>query len=169
MLSFDDNLFFVRNSCLNTPSCIMSRAKDKTFPGRCKTKKTISFTLFLNTVMANPNAKGVKRLINACFFSVAGFKATWTHEEAFRQEVILFVVTTPLAIWLGETNIEKLLLIGSMVLVMLVELLNSAVEAVVDRVGLEHHELSGRAKDIGSAAVMMSLVWAAITWALILL
>jgi diacylglycerol kinase (ATP) len=167
LLSFDDSLCFVCNSCLNTPSCIISRAKDKTFPNRCK---TISFHFqFLYTVMANPNAKGVKRLINACFFSVAGFKATWTHEEAFRQEVILFVVTTPLAIWLGQTNIEKLLLIGSIVLVMLVELLNSAVEAVVDRVGLEHHELSGRAKDIGSAAVMMSLVWAAVTWALILL
>ena len=79
------------------------------------------------------------------------------------------MVTTPLAIWLGETTIEKLLLIGSIILVMLVELLNSAVEAVVDRVGFEHHELSGRAKDIGSAAVMMSLIWAAITWALILL
>lgn len=119
--------------------------------------------------MANQNAKGIKRMINACFFSAAGFKATWEHEEAFRQEVLLFVVTTPLAIWLGETTIEKLLLIGSMVLVLLVELLNSAVEAVVDRVGFEHHELSGRAKDIGSAAVMMSLVWAAVTWALILL
>jgi len=119
--------------------------------------------------MANQNAKGLKRLINACYFSVAGYKATWNHEEAFRQEVLLFVITTPMAIWLGETPIEKLLLIGSIVLVMLVELLNSAVETVVDRVGLEHHELSGRAKDIGSAAVMMSLVWAAVTWALILL
>jgi diacylglycerol kinase (ATP) len=119
--------------------------------------------------MANQNAKGFKRLINACYFSAAGFKATWEHEEAFRQEVILFVVTTPLALWLGETTIEKLLLIGSMVLVMLVELLNSAVEAVVDRVGFEHHELSGRAKDIGSAAVMMSLAWAGITWASLLL
>jgi len=119
--------------------------------------------------MANQNAKGFKRLINACFFSAAGFKATWQHEEAFRQEVLLFVVTTPIAIWLGESAIEKLLLIGSMILVLLVELLNSAVEAVVDRVGFEHHELSGRAKDIGSAAVMLSLVWAAITWALILL
>ena len=79
------------------------------------------------------------------------------------------MITTPLAIWLGQTNIEKLLLIGSIVLVLLVELLNSAVEAVVDRVGLEHHELSGRAKDIGSAAVMMSLIWAAVTWGLILL
>jgi diacylglycerol kinase (ATP) len=119
--------------------------------------------------MANQNAKGFKRLINACFFSAAGFKATWQHEEAFRQEVILFVVTTPLALWLGETNIEKVLLIGSMVLVLLVELLNTAVESVVDRVGFEHHELSGRAKDIGSAAVMTSLAWAAVTWALILL
>ena len=119
--------------------------------------------------MANQNAKGLKRLINACIFSVAGFKATWKHEEAFRQEVILFVISTPVAIWFGQTNIEKLLLIGSMVLVMLVELLNTAVESVVDRVGLEHHELSGRAKDIGSAAVMMSLTLAAVTWALILL
>ena len=113
--------------------------------------------------------KALSASLTRVFFSVAGFKATWTHEEAFRQEVILFILTTPLAIWLGETNIEKLLLIGSMVLVMLVELLNSAVEAVVDRVGFEHHELSGRAKDIGSAAVMMSLAWAAVTWALILL
>ncbi|PPD35644.1 MAG: diacylglycerol kinase [Methylomonas sp.] len=119
--------------------------------------------------MANQNAKGFKRLVNACFFSIAGFKATWEHEEAFRQEVMLFLVSTPLAIWLGETAIEKLLLIGSVILVLLVELLNSAVEAVVDRVGFEHHELSGRAKDIGSAAVMLSLIWAAITWALILL
>jgi diacylglycerol kinase (ATP) len=119
--------------------------------------------------MANQNAKGFKRLINACFFSVAGFKATWTHEEAFRQEVFLFIVTTPLAIWLAKTNIEMVLLIGSVVLVLLVELLNSAVEAVVDRVGLDHHELSGRAKDIGSAAVMLSLIWAGVTWALILL
>lgn len=120
--------------------------------------------------MANHNnTKGFKRLINACFFSVAGYKATWEHEEAFRQEIILFIVATPTALWLGETAVEKVLLIGSLVLVLLVELLNSAVEAVVDRVGLERHELSGRAKDIGSAAVTTALVWAVITWALILL
>ncbi|CAA9892943.1 diacylglycerol kinase [Candidatus Methylobacter favarea] len=119
--------------------------------------------------MANQNARGLQRLINACIFSIAGFKAAWEHEEAFRQEVLLFVVTTPVAIWLGKTNIEKVLLIGTMILVLLVELLNSAIETIVDRVGFEHHELSGRAKDIGSAAVMMSLVWAAITWTLILL
>lgn len=119
--------------------------------------------------MANQNAKGLKRLINACFFSAAGFKATWQHEEAFRQEVVLLLVSIPLALWLAPGRIEIVLLIGSVVLVLLVELLNSAVEAVVDRVGLEHHELSGRAKDIGSAAVMLALIWAAITWALILL
>ncbi len=118
--------------------------------------------------MANQNAKGIKRILNACVFSYYGYKATWQHEEAFRQEVLLFIVTTPLALWLGESVVEKLLLIGSIILVLLVELLNSAVEAVVDRVGLEHHELSGRAKDIGSAAVNLALVWAAITWVSIL-
>lgn len=118
--------------------------------------------------MANPQATGIKRIINALFFSFAGFKATWSHEEAFRQEVLIFLVTTPIALYVDKTNLEKLLMIGSVVLVLLVELLNSAIEAVVDRVGFEHHELSGRAKDIGSAAVMLSLVWAAVTWAVIL-
>ena len=118
--------------------------------------------------MANQNAKGFKRIYNAFFFSVAGFKAVWEHEEAFRQEIYLLIFATPLALWLGQTAIEKILMIGSLVLVLLVELLNSAVEAVVDRVGLEHHELSGRAKDIGSSAVMLSLFWSAVTWGLIL-
>jgi len=126
-------------------------------------------SIFKGTKMANQNAKGLKRLINACIFSIAGFKATWQHEEAFRQEVLLLLVSTPLAFYFDTSAIEKVLLIGSVVLVLVVELLNSAVEAVVDRVGLEHHELSGRAKDIGSAAVMLSLIWAAATWALILL
>lgn len=119
--------------------------------------------------MAGQNEKGLKRILNACIFSMAGFKAVWKHEEAFRQEVLLFIVTTPLALWQGQTTQDKLLLIGSIVLVLLVELLNSAVEAIVDRVGLERHELSGRAKDIGSAAVLLSLVWAAIVWASLLL
>lgn len=119
--------------------------------------------------MANQNQKGLKRIFNAFFFSLAGFKAAWQHEEAFRQEVLLFVVTTPLAIWLGENTIERLLLIGSIILVLLAELLNSALESIVDRVGLEHHELSGRAKDIGSAAVFLALAWAAVTWVMILI
>ena len=119
--------------------------------------------------MAGQNAKGLKRIVNAFFFSMAGFKATWKHEEAFRQEVLLFLLATPLAIWLTENNIERVLLIGSVGAVLLVELLNSAVEAIIDRIGFERHELSGRAKDIGSAAVMLSLVLAAMTWALILI
>lgn len=119
--------------------------------------------------MANQNQKGIKRIFNAFFFSLAGFKATWQHEEAFRQEVLLFAVTTPMALWLSGDPIERLLLIGSVVLVLIVELLNSAVESVVDRVGFEHHELSGRAKDIGSAAVFLSLAWAGLTWGVILL
>jgi diacylglycerol kinase (ATP) len=113
--------------------------------------------------------KGLKRLVNAVFFSIAGFKATWQHEEAFRQEVLLLTIAIPLAFWLAENRIETVLLIGSVVCVLIVELLNSAVEAVVDRVGVEYHELAGRAKDIGSAAVMLSLIMAAATWLLILI
>lgn len=102
------------------------------------------------------------------FFSIAGFKATWKHEEAFRQEVLTFVLAVPLAFWLTESNVERVLLIGAVILVMIVELLNSAVEAVVDRIGVEYHELAGRAKDIGSAAVMLSIMLAIATWSLIL-
>lgn len=114
--------------------------------------------------MANQNNKGLTRLINACFFSIAGFKASWQNEEAFRQEVLLLIVSIPLVLWLEGSIVEKLLLIGSIVLILLAELLNSAIEAVVDRIGSEHHELSGRAKDIGSAAVMLACIWAAVTW-----
>lgn len=118
--------------------------------------------------MAGQQATGLKRLINACYFSAAGFKTTWQHEEAFRQEVILFILTTPLAVWLGQTAMEKLLLIGSVVLIMLIELLNSAIEVAVDRIGLERHDLSKRAKDIGSAAVALSVVWAMVVWTVLL-
>ncbi len=119
--------------------------------------------------MANQHAKGVERLRNAIQFSLAGFKATWHHEEAFRQEILLLIVACPAAFFLAKNPLEILLLIGSVVLILLVELLNSAIETVVDRIGLEQHELSGRAKDIGSAAVMLSLIWAAITWSVILI
>ena len=115
------------------------------------------------------NEKGLKRFINAILFSFAGFKAAWKHEEAFRQEVMVFIVSVPLAIWLANSNVEKVLLIASVVLVMVIELLNSAIEAVVDRVGVEYHELAGRAKDIGSAAVMLTILLAVATWLLILL
>ena len=119
--------------------------------------------------MAGQQTKGLKRIINAAFYSYAGFKAVWKHEEAFRQELLLLLITAPLALWLTVNNIERLLLIGSIVFVLVVELLNSAVETAIDRIGPEHHELSGRAKDIGSAAVMLSLALAALTWSLILI
>src|SRR5690554_589207 len=108
--------------------------------------------------MANQNAKGIKRIINALFYSLAGFKATWQNEEAFRQELLLCAVGVPLGLWVGPSGVEKAMLVGSLVLILIVELLNSAVEATVDRVGMEHHELSGRAKDIGSASVFLSIV-----------
>ncbi len=118
--------------------------------------------------MAFYSEKGLKRFINAFRFSFAGFKATWTHEEAFRQEVIVFILATPTVFWITNSNVERVLLIASIVLVMLIELLNSAIEAVVDRIGSDYHELSGRAKDIGSAAVMLSIMLAVVTWLLIL-
>jgi diacylglycerol kinase (ATP) len=119
--------------------------------------------------VGNQQAKGLRRLINATFYSWAGFRACFKNEEAFRQEMILLVIMLPLGLWLGNDGVERALLVGSLLLVPLVELLNSAVEAVVDRFGEEQHELSGRAKDMGSAAVMLSLILTAAVWGLILL
>ena len=120
--------------------------------------------------MANPeNNKGLKRLIKATGYSMAGFRAAWKSEEAFRLEALLCLALTPVALWLADDGIEAALLIGSLILVAIVELLNSAIEMVVDRVGTEYHELSGRAKDIASAAVFLSLVNASVIWALVLL
>ncbi len=104
------------------------------------------------------------RLWRATGYSLAGLRAAFRHEQAFRQEVYLLFVVVPLGLWLGENGVEKVLLIGSWLIVMLAELLNSAVEAVVDRIGSEQHELSGRAKDIASAAVMVALALAFMTW-----
>lgn len=118
--------------------------------------------------MANQQAKGWRRLVNAWRFSRQGFKAAYQHEEAFRQEVWALLPLLPLGLWLGVTGVERALLLGSLLLVPIVELLNSAIETLVDRVGLEHHELSGRAKDIGSAAVLLVIVFAVSVWALIL-
>ncbi|MDX2426057.1 MAG: diacylglycerol kinase [Cycloclasticus sp.] len=119
--------------------------------------------------MAGQNLTGVARLIAAGQNSLAGLKACWTHEEAFRQEVIISIVGIPLGFYLGETPIEQVLLIGSLLLLMIIELLNSAVEAAIDRIGMEHHELSGRAKDIASAAVLLGAVLTGLTWLLILI
>jgi diacylglycerol kinase (ATP) len=112
---------------------------------------------------------GLTRLVRAFGYSLAGFRACYRHEAAFRQEVLVAVVLVPLGLWLGGDGVEKALLAGSWVLVMIVELLNSAVEATVDRFGPEHHKLSGRAKDIGSASVLLAISLAAMVWALILL
>jgi diacylglycerol kinase (ATP) len=120
--------------------------------------------------MGKPGATGVRRIINATGYSVKGIRAAWQHESAFRQESVLCLVMFPLAIWLGRTPLEYAILIGSLLLVIIVELLNSAIEAVVDRVGDQINELSGRSKDMGSAAVMFSLAnvllcWGMIAWA----
>ena len=94
--------------------------------------------------------------------------AAYRHEEAFRQELLLSIILIPLALLLGETGVEKALLVGSVMLLLLVEILNSALEAVVDRFGEELHELSGRAKDMGSAAVLLAIVNLVVTWGLVL-
>jgi diacylglycerol kinase (ATP) len=117
--------------------------------------------------MAKPGNTGVRRIVNATFYSFAGLRTAWRNEAAFRQECALAIVLIPLGVWLGRTAVERALLIGSCLIVLIVELLNTAVEFVVDRVGTDHHELSGRAKDLGSAAVFVSLALALLVWALI--
>ncbi len=114
------------------------------------------------------SAGDVGRVLRAGSYSAAGLRAALRKEAAFRQEVILFTVLAPLGAWLGQTGIERVLLIGSLLLVMIVELLNSSVEATVDRISHKHHKLSGRAKDMGSAAVTLAIVLAILTWTLIL-
>lgn len=118
--------------------------------------------------MANQNAKGLQRVFNAFRYSMAGFKACFENEAAFRQEVFVLIPLFPLALWLGQDGMERAMLVGSLLMVPIVELLNSAIEALVDRVGLERHELSGRAKDIASAAVFSSILFATVIWALVL-
>jgi diacylglycerol kinase (ATP) len=120
-------------------------------------------------MMAYQNAKGWRRIVHAFGYSVKGLKACFELEEAFRQEVFLLVPLVLLGVWLGETSVERALLVGSLWLVPIVELLNSAIEANVDRVGLERHELSKRAKDIASAAVLTSILFVVVVWAMILL
>jgi len=111
---------------------------------------------------------GLRRVWNAMLYSVAGLKAAYKHEDAFRQEVWLAIVLVTTAAFLPVTGLGKAVMIGSVLLVLVVELLNSAVEATVDRVSLENHRLAKRAKDIGSAAVMISLLNVVVVWALVL-
>ncbi|HTN29125.1 MAG TPA: diacylglycerol kinase [Burkholderiales bacterium] len=112
---------------------------------------------------------GVRRILNATRYSLAGLAAAARHEAAFRLELLLAVVLVPCAWFLGANGVQRALLVGSVLLVLIVELVNAALEASVDRVSLDHHELAGRAKDLGSAAVMLSLVNVVVVWALVLL
>lgn len=111
---------------------------------------------------------GLRRLINAFGYSMAGLRAAYQNEDAFRQEVLLAIVLLPAAFWLEHESIGRALMVGSVLLVIIVELLNSAIEATVDRVSLEKHNLAKRAKDIGSAAVFVSLVNLVLIWCLVL-
>jgi len=122
-------------------------------------------------IMESPHKgkTGLRRLWNALHYSLAGFKAAYQNEDAFRQEVLMALVLIPLALFLPASAVGKALMIASVLLVMIVELLNSAVEATVDRISLEHHRLAKRAKDIGSAAVLLSLANLAVVWGLVLL
>lgn len=107
---------------------------------------------------------GIKRIILATGYSFLGIKAAFQHEAAFRQELLLSIVLIPLAFWLDVEPSQRTLMVASLFLIMIIELLNSAIEAVVDRIGPENHELSGRAKDLGSAAVLGSLILSAYVW-----
>ncbi|MBD9552697.1 diacylglycerol kinase [Pantoea sp. PNT01] len=118
--------------------------------------------------MAN-NATGLIRIVKAAGYSWQGLRAAWQHEAAFRQETLAALAAIIIACWLDVDVIARILMIGAVVLVVIVEILNSAIEAVVDRIGQEHHPLAGRAKDMGSAAVLISIllalfVWVALLW-----
>jgi diacylglycerol kinase (ATP) len=117
--------------------------------------------------MGKPGNTGLRRILRATQYSALGLSAAWKHEAAFRQELALVVVLLPAAIWLGQTALERALLITCLLVVLIVELLNSAIEAAIDRHGEELHELSGRAKDMGSAAVFVSLVLVVVVWGLV--
>ncbi len=118
--------------------------------------------------MAKPGETGITRIISAFHNSIKGFKGCWKNEAAFRQEVMGCIVLVPLGLYLGDGGVEKALLVSVCFLVLIVEILNSGIEAVVDRIGTEHHELSGLAKDLGSAAVFLSLTLVGIIWVLVL-
>lgn len=117
--------------------------------------------------MAN-KSRGLRRLVKATGYSMAGLRATFVNEEAFRTELGLAIILAPVAIWQAETRLELALLLTTLMLVLLMEVINSAIEAVVDRFGEEHHVLAGRAKDMGSAVVFLSLVLFVLVWVLLL-
>ena len=117
--------------------------------------------------MKPENETPIQHVVNAAHYSMAGFQAAWKHELAFRIEAVVIAVMLPVGLWLGQSAVEYALLIGSSMIVLITELLNSAMEAVVDRIGQEHHILSKTAKDLGSAAACLSQLTAALVWALV--
>ncbi len=120
------------------------------------------------TYPKNSHPHPLRRLLFAIGFSLQGLRWAWKYEQAIRQEMIVLILAVPVAFWLDVSALERLLLLGSWGLVIIVELLNSAIEATVDRIGIEHHKLSGRAKDIGSAAVFCAILLSVATWCVIL-
>ena len=119
--------------------------------------------------MSGSGSTGLKRILKSFVYSWRGLLAAFRHEEAFRQELLLVALLVPLALWLGSDAVRRALLAASVILVLVVELLNSAIEAAIDRFGGERHPLSARAKDMGSAAVFLTFVNAAVIWAVVLL
>ena len=119
--------------------------------------------------MTKESGRGMGRLYRALGWSMSGLKATFVNEAAFRQELFLCIFLTPLAFYFGESGVEKAILLGSLLLVLIVELLNSAIEAAVDRISEDEHVLAGRAKDMGSAAVFLSLLNVVVVWFFVIL
>jgi diacylglycerol kinase (ATP) len=117
--------------------------------------------------MSTRNEGIFRHIINAFIWSAAGIRAAWKHELAFRAQVTAIAAIIPVGIWLGETAVQWALLFGACTGILITELLNSAIEAIVDRIGLEHNELSGRAKDLGSAAAFFSMATAVVVWGLV--
>lgn len=115
-------------------------------------------------VQSKPNGSGITRVLKATRCSILGFKAAYKHESAFRQELWLCLCLLPVSAFIAHSAVQLALLIGSLILLLLIEIINSAIEAVVDRIGLEHHELSGRAKDLGSAAVFLAIFFIITIW-----
>ena len=118
---------------------------------------------------AAKGATGIRRVVRAAAYSAAGLRYAYTHEAAFRQELLLLAILAPLAFWISDDAVERILMIGSLLLVLIVELLNSAIEATIDRISDERHPLAKAAKDIGSAAVMIALFLSALIWGILLL
>ncbi len=114
------------------------------------------------------NNTGLRRIYNAFFFSMDGIRSCMKTEEAFRTEIYLSIIFIPAGIWIGNTAVEKILLVGSILLLLIIELLNTAIERAIDRISYDHHELSKDSKDMGSAAVLFGILIVALTWGMIL-